>query len=131
VGNGTSLGDVDRIASHRQPGWHEIPEGDYLGDLAVKGYMKHAVMVPVSDDETVSVGFNRILEAAGHEEGGHRGMGSGPCANIRYDGMAIRTVHPVDAYDVVTIKIRRNTGNQRICSPASEGDIDHSTTNVE
>jgi hypothetical protein len=46
-------------------------------------------MVPVSDDETVAVGFDRVLEAGGHEEGRHRGMGDGPGADIRDDGMAI------------------------------------------
>src|SRR5580765_1991186 len=103
VRNGTGFGDVDRVASHRQPGRHDIREGDHLSDLAVEGDIKYAVMVPVCDDETVAVGFDRELEAGGHEEVRHRGMGNGPRAEIRHDGIAIRAVHPVDAYDVVTI----------------------------
>ena len=63
-------------------------------------------MVPISDNETVAVGFERVLEAGGHEEVRHRGMGNGPCAEIRHDGIAIRAVHPVDAYDVGTTRSR-------------------------
>ena len=128
--NGTGLGEVDRVASRSQPGRHDIREGDHLSDLAVEGDIKYAVMVPIIDNETIAVGFECVLPAGGHEEVRHRGMGNGPCAEIRHDGIAIRAVHPVDAYDVGTtgIEIRCNTGNQRICSPAAEGDINHSST---
>ena len=70
VGNGSGLGDVDRVARDGQPGRDDVAERDQLGNLAIAGDPQHPVVVPVGDEEPAAEGFDRVLEAGGDEERG-------------------------------------------------------------
>ena len=104
VGDGSGLGDVDRVARDGQPGRDDVAERDQLGDLAIAGDPQHPVVVPVGDEEPAAEGFDRVLEAGGDEEVRRRRIGDGPRADVRDDGGAVRAVHSVDADDVVPPK---------------------------
>jgi hypothetical protein len=131
VGDGSGLGDVDRVARDGQPGRDDVAERDQLGNLAIAGDPQHPVVVPVGDEEPAAEGFDRLLEAGGDEEVRRRRMVFGPRAEVRDDGKAVRAVHSVNAYDVIALEVRGDAGDQRIRGPAEEGDIDYPATDEE
>ena len=131
VGEGSGLGDVDRVARDGQPGRDDVAERDQLGNLAIAGDPQHPVVVPVGDEEPAAEGFDRVLEAGGDEEVRRRRIGHGERAEVRDDGKAVRAVHSVDADDIVALEVRADAGDQRVRGPADEGDIDHPAADEE
>jgi hypothetical protein len=98
--------------------------------LPVQRNIKYAVMVPIVDDETILVCFERVLESLWARRSPALGDGQwnhAPMSTI--NRMTIRAVHPVDAHDVVFAEIGPNTGNQRIMQSNPESYIDYSCTN--
>src|SRR4029453_12125326 len=127
VGDGSGLGEVDRVTRDCQPGRDNVAERNHLGNLAVEGDPQHPVVVPVGNEKPAAEGFDRVLPARGDEEVGDWRIGHGERADVRDNGGAPWTVHTVDADDGVTPDVRADAGNQRGGGPANEGDIDHAT----
>jgi hypothetical protein len=102
VGNGACLGHVHDTARYFQPGRNDVVEGDELGDFAIERDPQNAVVVPIGDEKTAPVDFQRVLEPMWKVEGSRRRVVRGEFADVCNDRKGVGAVYPVDAVDVAS-----------------------------
>ena len=126
-GTGPASAMYTRVASHLQPGRDDVVERDQHGDLAVECDPQHAVEVPIGDQESATVGLQRILESGRDVERSGRRIGQVELANVSDDRETVWAVHSVDADNVAAADVRADEGDQYVRGVADERDVDRPT----